>query len=79
MSPFSSAIRIHRDNEAATGTPTDAPTVSSQGNRPVVLHSSKLDEIAVKLNRRPRETLGLKTPAETLEKALIEAADALTA
>jgi hypothetical protein len=36
-------------------------------------------EIAAKLNRRPRKTLGFKTPTETLEKALMEAADALTA
>jgi len=43
---------------------------------------TELDEIAAKLNRRPRKTLGFKTPAEVLEKALIEAAeaaDALTA
>jgi IS30 family transposase len=39
---------------------------------------TELDEIAAKLNRRPRKTLGFKTPAEVLEKALIEAADALT-
>jgi transposase, IS30 family len=40
---------------------------------------TELDEIAAKLNRRPRKTLGFKTPAEALEKALMEAADALTA
>ncbi|MGH8866076.1 MAG: IS30 family transposase [Burkholderiales bacterium] len=40
---------------------------------------TELDEIAAKLNRRPRKTLGFKTPTEALEKALIEAADALTA
>lgn len=40
---------------------------------------TELDEIAVKLNRRPRKTLGFKTPTEALEKVLIEAADALTA
>jgi IS30 family transposase len=40
---------------------------------------TELDEIAAKLNRRPRKTLGFKTPAEVLEKTLIEAADALTA
>ncbi len=40
---------------------------------------TELDEIAAKLNRRPRKTLGFKTPAEVLEKALREAADALTA
>ncbi len=39
----------------------------------------ELDEIAAKLNRRPRETLGFKTPAEVLDKALMAAADALTA
>ncbi|MCA1676281.1 MAG: IS30 family transposase [Actinobacteria bacterium] len=39
----------------------------------------ELDEIAAKLNRRPRKTLGFKTPAEALDKALMEAADALTA
>src|SRR5918998_1181386 len=39
----------------------------------------ELDEIAAKLNRRPRKTLGFKTPAEALDKTLIEAADALTA
>lgn len=37
-----------------------------------------LDEIAAKLNRRPRQTLGFDTPAEALEKALKEAGDALT-
>jgi transposase, IS30 family len=37
-----------------------------------------LDEIAAKLNRRPRKTLGFDTPAEALEKALREAGDALT-
>ena len=40
---------------------------------------TELDEIAAKLNRRPRKTLGFKTPSEALEKALMEAADALTA
>ena len=40
---------------------------------------TELDEIAAKLNRRPGKTLGFKTPAEALEKALMEAADALTA
>ncbi len=40
---------------------------------------AELDEIAAKLNRRPRETLGFKTPAEALDKALMKAADALTA
>lgn len=40
---------------------------------------TELDEIATKLNRRPRKTLGFKTPTEALEKVLIEAADALTA
>jgi transposase, IS30 family len=40
---------------------------------------TELDEIAAKLNRRSRKTLGFKTPAEALEKVLIEAADALTA
>jgi IS30 family transposase len=40
---------------------------------------AELDEIAAKLNRRPRKTLGFKTPAEVLDKTLIDAADALTA
>jgi len=39
---------------------------------------AELDEIAAKLNRRPRKTLGFKTPAEVLGKALKGAADALT-
>lgn len=39
----------------------------------------ELDGIAAKLNRRPRQTLGFRTPAEVLEQALTEAADALTA
>ena len=38
----------------------------------------ELDEIAAKLNRRPRRTLGFKTPAEVLDKALMNAGDALT-
>jgi IS30 family transposase len=40
---------------------------------------AELDEIAAKLNRRPRKTLGFKTPAEVLDKALVDAGDALTA
>jgi IS30 family transposase len=40
---------------------------------------TELDEIAAKLNRRPRKTLGFKTPAEALDKVLMDAADALTA
>jgi transposase, IS30 family len=39
---------------------------------------TELDEIAARLNRRPRQTLGFKTPAEMLEQALTEATDALT-
>ncbi|HZA19135.1 MAG TPA: IS30 family transposase, partial [Pseudonocardiaceae bacterium] len=39
----------------------------------------ELDEIAAKLNRRPRKTLGFKTPAEVLDKALMDATDALSA
>jgi IS30 family transposase len=38
----------------------------------------ELDEIAAKLNRRPRQTLGFKTPAEVLDQALMRAVDALT-
>jgi len=34
------------------------------------LTQPQLDEIATKLNTRPRETLGFKTPADTLETAL---------
>jgi len=34
--------------------------------------------MTVKLNRMPRKTLGFKTPAEVLDKALIDAAEALT-
>jgi IS30 family transposase len=34
------------------------------------LHQARLDEIAAKLNTRPRKTLGFKTPADTLEAAL---------
>lgn len=39
---------------------------------------AELDEIAAKLNRRPRQTLGFKTPAEVLDQALMRASDALT-
>ena len=39
---------------------------------------AELDQIAGKLNRRPRQTLGFKTPAEVLDQALARAADALT-
>jgi len=39
----------------------------------------ELDEIAAKLDRRPRQTLGFKTPAEVLNQALKRAGDALTA
>ncbi len=38
---------------------------------------AELDGIAAKLNRRPRQTLGFKTPAEVLEQVL-NAGDALT-
>jgi IS30 family transposase len=34
------------------------------------LSQAQLDAIAAKLNRRPRETLGFKTPAATLDAAL---------
>lgn len=39
---------------------------------------AELDEIAAKMNRRPRKTLGFKTPAEALDEALMTATDALT-
>jgi IS30 family transposase len=35
-----------------------------------LLTQARLDEIAAKLNSRPRKTLGFKTPADTLEAAL---------
>ena len=35
-----------------------------------LLNQARLDEIATKLNTRPRKTLGFKTPADTLEAAL---------
>lgn len=38
----------------------------------------ELDGVAAKLNRRPRQTLSFKTPAEALDRALMDAADALT-
>jgi IS30 family transposase len=38
----------------------------------------ELDDVAAKLNRRPRQTLGFKTPAEVLDQ-LLNAGDALTA
>jgi IS30 family transposase len=38
---------------------------------------AELDDIAAKLNRRPRQTLGFKTPAEVLDQVL-SAGDALT-
>lgn len=43
-----------------------------------VYTQSELDEIAAKLNRRPRQTLGFKTPAEVLDQALMRENDALT-
>ena len=39
----------------------------------------QLDEIAARLNGRPRETLGFRTPAEKLDELLMAAGDALTA
>lgn len=39
----------------------------------------QLNGIAARLNERPRQTLGFKTPAEELDKLLIAAGDALTA
>lgn len=38
----------------------------------------QLDEIAARLNRRPRRALSFKTPAEVLDKVLMNAGDALT-
>ena len=35
-----------------------------------IYSQSQLDEIANKLNTRPRKTLGFKTPAEVFEQAL---------
>jgi IS30 family transposase len=35
-----------------------------------LLNQAHLDQIANKLNTRPRKTLGFKTPADTLEAAL---------
>ena len=39
----------------------------------------QLDEIAAKLNGRPRQTLDFKTPAEELDRLIMAAGDALTA
>lgn len=39
---------------------------------------SKLDKVAAELNRRPRKTLGVRTPAEALQQALEEAGVAVT-
>lgn len=41
-----------------------------KGNDLASYTQSQLDEIARRLNTRPRETLGFKTPADTLEAAL---------
>jgi IS30 family transposase len=39
---------------------------------------AELDDVAAKLNRRPRQTLSFKTPAEALDEVLMATADALT-
>lgn len=39
---------------------------------------AKLDKVVAELNRRPRKTLGVRTPAEALQQALEEAGVAVT-
>jgi hypothetical protein len=57
---------------AATRTPTAcfASTVFPEGNRSLALLSGYLNRIALRLNQRPRKTLGLETPADRLRAVL---------
>jgi len=41
-----------------------------KSKRIAIYSQSQLEEIASKLNTRPRKTLGFKTPAEVFEQAL---------
>jgi IS30 family transposase len=41
-----------------------------KGTQLAMYTQSQLDDIASKLNARPRKTLGFKTPAQVLEEAL---------
>ena len=51
------------------------PTTSTDRS---VYTQAGLDEVATRLNNRPRRTLGLKTPAEKLDERLLNDSVALT-
>jgi hypothetical protein len=55
---------------ARTRTPTASFASTSQGDRASPGSQEQLDEVADKLNRRPRKTLGFRTPAEKLAELI---------
>ena len=65
-----SAIRIRPGNAAPTRTPTGCCGSGSKRHRPQRLHPADLKGIQDTLNRRPRPTLNLDTPAGQLAEVL---------
>ena len=54
----------------SNGTPTDCCDGTSRGEPTPRVSPSYLNSIALRLNQRPRKTLGFKTPADKLREAL---------
>ncbi len=66
-----SAIRKAPGSEARTRTPTDCCASTSRRRQSLAgITQERLDEVADKLNRRPRKTLGFRTPAEKLAELI---------
>ena len=63
-----SAIPTAPGSAAATKTPTVSSPVSPQGYGPLAVSQHQLNEIAERLNNRPRKVLGFKTPNEVFAR-----------